>query len=298
MQNEIDIYNSIVADAEDALDDLPEVADFIGDEIMKAKLDSKNAVHCAFSPSKSNGWVVCPAYLDRSAQWGGSPEPAIRGTIVHHFMSRVINLLKTATAEKRYPKELDMIMCGVFSRPEWLSPIGVSSARALIKKLLELGIGDTESEVFIMSPTYGDPNKNLRFGGSIDALHIKGDGKSAEIHIYDLKTGRHPVSPDCWQLKCYALLVQERLVKEGYKDFKYTMGIAQDGRLSEFSPLNRKHIEDKFIKIIETMDVYRDVYLKNGLNVEINDERDSGFGECFNPCSYCRFCKGCYKGGF
>lgn len=281
--------------------ELPECGDatsFVADEIFKAKHDSDNAVHCFFSPSKSNGWVSCPAYLDRSKQWDGTKEPAIRGTIVHHFLSRAIEYLKSG----KYSREFDWITSIVLQRPDWLSEAGVNSVIALLKKVIELGIEETQSEVFLMSPELGVPNKNLRFGGSIDILHIKEKkGPSgvmyADVHIYDLKTGKNPVSPNCWQLKCYALLVRDWLfeTRRHLSYCSFTLGIAQDGKVNEYDFSNVQTQSEAYIKIKRTMNIYETVYLKNRLNVEVNDELDSGFSECFNPCSYCRFCRGCYK---
>lgn len=280
---------------------LPECGDatsFVADEIFKAKHDSDKAVHCFFSPSKSNGWVSCPAYLDRAKQWDGTKEPAIRGTIVHHFLSRAIEYLKSG----KYSREFDWMTAIVFQRPDWLSETGVNSAIALLKRVVELGINDTQSEVFLLSPELGAPNKNLRFGGSIDILHIKEkEGPSgamyADIHIYDLKTGKNPVVPNCWQLKCYALLVRDWLLetREHISHCTFTLGIGQDGKVQECDFGNTQMQSENYMKIKRAMHLYNDVYLKNKLNVEINDEVDSGFPECFNPCPYCRFCRGCYK---
>ena len=273
---------------------------FVADEIFKAKFDSEKGVHCFFSPSKSNGWVTCPAYLDRAKKWEGSNEPAIRGTIVHHFLSRAIEYLKS----KKNFVELDFISHIVFQNPEWLSVPGVNSALELIKKVIELGIDETQSEVFILSPTLGIPNKNLRFGGSIDVLHIKEHESNdkriwAHIHIYDLKTGKNIVHPNSWQLKCYALLVRDFLleVKPYLSHLIFTLGIAQDGKISEYEFSDEQIQSSEFVKIKRAMNCYDKVYIGNRLNVEINDELDSGFPECFNPCSYCRFCRGCYKAG-
>ena len=209
-----EIAQGMVTKFKELLPECGDAASFVADEIFKAKHDSDKAVHCFFSPSKSNGWVSCPAYLDRAKQWDGTKEPAIRGTIVHHFLSRAIEYLKSG----KYSREFDWITAIVFQRPDWLSETGVNSAIALLKRVVELGINDTQSEVFLLSPELGTPNKNLRFGGSIDILHIKEkEGPSgamyADVHIYDLKTGKNPVVPNCWQLKCYALLVTFRTVR-------------------------------------------------------------------------------------
>lgn len=272
-----------------------EETDFITNEIFLAKRDSDKAVHCFFSPSKSNGWMACPAYLDRSKQWDGSKEPAIRGTIVHHFLSRAINLLKSG----KYSKELDCITNLVFNNPKWISGAGVESTLELLKKVTELGVSNVESEVFLMSDVLGIPNKNLRFGGSIDVLGIKINGDVATVNIYDLKTGKNPVSPNCWQLKCYALLVQEFLIKtKKARTCNFMLGISQNGKLSEIQFSDPKEKESHFTKIAETMRIYENVYLKNHLNVGIDDCKDSEFEKCFSPCSYCRFCKGCFKREF
>ena len=293
-----EIAQGMVTKFKELLPECDEATSFVADEIFKAKYDSDNAVHCFFSPSKSNGWVSCPAYLDRSKQWDGTKEPAIRGTIVHHFLSKAIGYLK----QKEYSKQFDWITAIVLQRPDWLSEAGVNSALALLKKVVELGVDDTQSEVFLMSPDLGMPNKNLRFGGSIDVLHIKecespSEAMYADVHIYDLKTGKNPVSPNCWQLKCYALLVRDWLIetRPHLSHCEFTLGIAQDGRILEhdFSSVQTQH--EAFVEIKMAMHIYTDIYLKNHLNVEINDEVDSGFQECFNPCSYCRFCRGCYK---
>ena len=181
---------------------------------------------------------------------------------------------------------------------------GVNSALELIKKVIELGIDETQSEVFILSPTLGIPNKNLRFGGSIDVLHIKEHESRdkriwAHVHIYDLKTGKNIVHPNSWQLKCYALLVRDFLmeVKPYLSHFVFTLGIAQDGKISECEFSDEQVQSSEFVKIKRAMNCYDKVYIGNRLNVEINDELDSGFSECFNPCPYCRFCRGCYKAG-
>ena len=272
---------------------------FVADEIFKAKFDSEKGVHCFFSPSKSNGWVTCPAYLDRAKKWEGSNEPAIRGTIVHHFLSRVIEYLKS----KKNFVELDFISHIVFQNPEWLSVPGVNSALELIKKVIELGIDETQSEVFILSPALGVPNKNLRFGGSIDVLHIKEDvdcngKKFANVYIYDLKTGKNIVHANSWQLKCYAILVRDLLKVDKKVNYcNFTLGIAQNGKIDECAFSIQDEQEHAFNKIKESMEIYDKVYMENHLNVEIDDERDSGFSECFNPCPYCRFCRGCYKTG-
>ena len=293
-----EIAQDMVAKFKELLPECGEATSFVADEIFKAKYDSDKAVHCFFSPSKSNGWVSCPAYLDRSKQWDGSKEPAVRGTIVHHFLSRAIGYLKSG----KYSHEFDWITAVVFQRPDWLSVPGVNSAIALLKRVIELGIDDTQSEVFLLSPELGEPNKNLRFGGSIDILHIKEcespTGTTyADIHIYDLKTGKNPVSPNSWQLKCYALLVRDWLLKtKPYLSFcEFTLGIGQDGRILEHDFSNVQAQSESYITIKRAMHTYSEVYLKNHLNVEINDEVDSAFQECFNPCSYCRFCRGCYK---
>lgn len=293
-----EIAKEMMSKFERELPECGEGAEFIADEIFKAKFDSDKAVHCFFSPSKSNGWVACPAYLDRAKQWDGTKEPAIRGTIAHHFLSRAISYLKS----NKYAREFDWITALVFQRPEWLTEPGIASVLALLKRVIELGTSHTQSEVFLMSPDLGIPNSNKRFGGSIDILHIE-ERKSpagplyADVHIYDLKTGRNPVSPNCWQLKCYALLVRDWLLEtRGYLSHcEFTLGISQDGRVSEFDFSNTKTQAEAFMTIKRAMGIYQTVYLKNRLNVEINDEVDSGFGECFNPCSYCRFCRGCYK---
>lgn len=295
------IYNEIALGMtekfKELLPECSEGAEFVADEIFKAKYDSCKAVHCFFSPSKSNGWVPCPAYLDRSKQWDGSNEPAIRGTIVHHFLSKAIEYLKSG----KYSREFDWITALVFQRPDWLSVPGVESAITLLKKVVELGIDGTQSEVFLLSPDLGVPNKNLRFGGSIDILHIKEcespTGAYAEVHIYDLKTGKNPVSPTCWQLKCYALLVRDWLLDtRPYLSYcTFTLGISQNGKIEETDFSNCQTQAEAFVKIKRAMSIYDKVYMENHLNVEINDEVDSGFSECFNPCSYCRFCRGCYK---
>lgn len=274
--------------------------DFIATEIFKAKFESDGATHCFFSPSKSNGWATCPAYLDRAKQWDGSKEPAIRGTIVHHFLSKVINYLKAGV----YSREMDWVTAFVLQNPDWISEQGVASVMALLNRVLELGIENAQSEVFLLSPTLGVPNKNMRFGGSIDVLHITesdspSGAKYADVHIYDLKTGKNPVSPNSWQLKCYALLVRDYLMEtRPYLDHcTFTLGIAQDGKVYEHDLSNVKTQSVEFVKIKRAMHCYSEVYLKNHLNVEINDEVDSGFPECFNTCPYCRFCRGCYKRG-
>ena len=301
-RTEEQIYTEIAQDMvtkfKELLPECGEATSFVADEIFKAKYDSDKAVHCFFSPSKSNGWVSCPAYLDRSKQWDGSKEPAVRGTIVHHFLSRAIGYLKSG----KYSREFDWITAIVFQRPDWLSVPGVNSAIALLKRVIELGIDGTQSEVFLLSPELGEPNKNLRFGGSIDILHIKEcesptGATYADIHIYDLKTGKNQVSPNSWQLKCYALLVRDWLLKtKPYLSFcEFTLGIGQDGRILEHDFSNVQTQSESYITIKRAMHTYSEVYLKNHLNVEINDEVDSTFQECFNPCSYCRFCRGCYK---
>lgn len=303
-RSEDDIYNEIAKEMINTFSEkFPECEkgiDFIADEIFKAKRDSDNAVHCFFSPSKSNGWVSCPAYLDRSKQWDGSKEPAIRGTIVHHFLSRIIGYIK----DNKYSREMDFVTAFVLQRPGWISEPGVASVIALLSKVIELGIDDVQSEVFLLSPELGMPNKNMRFGGSIDVLHIKelespSGSTYADVHIYDLKTGKNPVSPNSWQLKCYALLVRDWILETrphiGYCTF--TLGIAQDGKILEHDFSNVQTQSEAYVSIKRAMKCYTDVYLKNRLNVEINDEVDSGFPECFNPCSYCRFCRGCYKRG-
>lgn len=76
----------------------------------------------------------------------------------------------------------------------------------------------------------------------------------------------------------------------------FTLGIAQDGKVYEHDFSNVKTQSEEFVKIKRAMHCYSEVYIKNRL-VEINDEVDSGFPECFNPCPYCRFCRGCYKRG-
>lgn len=280
-----EIYNEI---AENYLQ-TDGASEYIADEIFRAKFDSDNAVHCFFSPSKSNGWAVCPAYLDRAKQWGGTKEPAIRGTITHHFLSKCVNMLRG----EKFSRELDTIMSEVIQKSDWLSPAGVDSVRVLLSRCIDLGIGKTWSEVFLISPTLGIPNKNLRFGGSIDILHIKAnyDG-SADTHIYDLKTGKHVVSPNCWQLKCYALLVKEFFK---FKHHNFTLGIAQNGKLSEYSFSNLQEQQDAFDHIKEAMDIYNEEYLGNRLNVDIDDAKDMEHDCCFQPCQYCRFCKGCFK---
>lgn len=293
-----EIAQGMVTKFKELLPECDDATSFVADEIFKAKYDSDNAVHCFFSPSKSNGWVSCPAYLDRAKQWDGTKEPAIRGTIVHHFLSRAIGYLKG----KEYSRQFDWITAIVLQRPDWLSEAGVNSALALLKKVVELGVDDTQSEVFLMSPDLGMPNKNLRFGGSIDVLHIKecespSEEMYADVHIYDLKTGKNPVSPNCWQLKCYALLVRDWLLetRKHISHCTFTLGIAQDGRILEHDFSNVRTQFEAFVTIKKAMHIYTDVYLKNRLNVKINDEVDSGFQECFNPCPYCRFCRGCYK---
>lgn len=295
-----EIAQGMVTKFKELLPECGDAASFVADEIFKAKYDSDNAVHCFFSPSKSNGWVSCPAYLDRSKQWDGTKEPAIRGTIVHHFLSKAIEYLKSGV----YSKEFDWITAIVFQHPDWLSEPGVNSVIALLKKVIELGVGGVRSEVFLLSPDCGVPNKNLRFGGSIDILHIKVHDEFespsgvpwADIHIYDLKTGKNPVSPNCWQLKCYALLVRDWMLEEyGITQCSFTLGIAQDGKIAEHDFSNNLVQSEAFMKIKRAMYLYDKVYMENRLNVEINDEVDSAFQECFNPCPYCRFCRGCYK---
>lgn len=301
-RSEEQIYSEIAKEMLDTFSEkfqeCEEGIDFIANEIFKAKKDSDDAVHCFFSPSKSNGWVSCPAYLDRAKQWEGSKEPAIRGTIVHHFLSRIIGYLKS----NKYSREMDWVTAFVLQRPSWISDIGVRSVISLLKKVMELGVDDVQSEVFLLSPDLGMPNRNLRFGGSIDVLHIKElesptGAKYADVHIYDLKTGKNPVSPNSWQLKCYALLVRDWLLETrphlAYCSF--TLGIAQDGQVIEHDFSNVQTQSEAYVTIKRAMKCYTDVYLKNHLNVEISDERDSGFSECFNPCPYCRFCRGCYK---
>lgn len=301
-RSEEQIYSEIAKEMLDTFSEkfqeCEEGIDFIANEIFKAKKDSDDAVHCFFSPSKSNGWVSCPAYLDRAKQWEGSKEPAIRGTIVHHFLSRIIGYMKS----NKYSREMDWVTAFVLQRPSWISDIGIRSVISLLKKVIELGVDDVQSEVFLLSPDLGMPNRNLRFGGSIDVLHIKElesptEAKYADVHIYDLKTGKNPVSPNSWQLKCYALLVRDWLLETrphlAYCSF--TLGIAQDGQVIEHDFSNVQTQHEAYVSIKRAMKCYTDVYLKNRINVEINDEVDSGFPECFNPCSYCRFCRGCYK---
>ena len=301
-RSEEQIYSEIAKEMLDTFSEkfqeCEEGIDFIANEIFKAKKDSDDAVHCFFSPSKSNGWVSCPAYLDRAKQWEGSKEPAIRGTIVHHFLSRIIGYMKS----NKYSREMDWATAFVLQRPSWISDIGIRSVISLLKKVIELGVDDVQSEVFLLSPDLGMPNRNLRFGGSIDVLHIKElesptEAKYADVHIYDLKTGKNPVSPNSWQLKCYALLVRDWLLETrphlAYCSF--TLGIAQDGQVIEHDFSNVQTQHEAYVSIKRAMKCYTDVYLKNRINVEINDEVDSGFPECFNPCSYCRFCRGCYK---
>ena len=291
-----EIAQGMISKFEELLPECGDATSFIADEIFKAKYDSDKAVHCFFSPSKSNGWVSCPAYLDRAKQWDGSKEPAIRGTIVHHFLSRAIEYLKS----NLYSREFDWITAIVFQRPDWISEPGVASVIELLKRVIELGVENVQSEVFIMSQDIGVPNKNLRFGGSIDVLHIMekkdADGtKYADVHIYDLKTGKNQVSPNCWQLKCYALLVRDMLMSKGSAYCEFTLGIAQDGKILEHPFFNLQTQAEAFIRIKRAIDIYQKVYIANHLNVEVNDEVDSGFPECFEPCSYCRFCRGCYK---
>lgn len=303
-RSEEQIYSEIAKGMTDTFSEkFPECGkgiDFIADEIFRAKKDSDNAVHCFFSPSKSNGWVSCPAYLDRAKQWDGTKEPAIRGTIVHYFLSRIIGYMKS----NKYSKEMDFVTAFVLQRPEWISEPGVASVIALLSKVMELGVDNVQSEVFLLSPKLGIPNKNMRFGGSIDVLHIKecespSGVTYADVHIYDLKTGKNPVSPNCWQLKCYALLVRDWILetRPHINHCTFTLGIAQDGRILEHDFSNVQTQSEAYIQICRAMFIYETVYLKNHLNVEINDEVDSGFSECFNPCSYCRFCRGCYKRG-
>lgn len=307
-----EIAQSMLEKFKEELPECEEGAQYIADEIFKSKRESDNAVHCFFSPSKSNGWVACPAYLDRSKQWDGSKEPAIRGTIVHHFLSKAINNLLS----KGYSREFDWITALVFQRSEWLSEVGVESVLSLLNRIVQLnmseGFKDIRSEVFLISPDLGEPNKNLRFGGSIDVLCIKIEETDAEafranVHIYDLKTGKNIVKPDCTQLKCYSLLVRDLLLSsepnvllsEEYAGkiayCKFTLGIAQNGKVEEFEFHNVEQQAKEFMKIKRAMNIYNDIYLRNNLNVEINGEVDSGFSECFNPCPYCRFCRGCYK---
>jgi hypothetical protein len=290
------IARNMIEKFEKMLPECGEASNFIADEIFKAKFDSDNAVHCFFSPSKSNGWVECPAYLDRQKQWDGSHEPAIRGTITHHFLSRAIGFLK----EKVYSRKFDYITSLVFQNPDWLTEDGVRSVIALLARVLELGIDHASSEVFIMSDVLGNPNKNLRFGGSIDVLHVvpKKDLNGTDyvdVHIYDLKTGKHIVSPDCWQLKCYALLVRDFYVDRGIASYcNFTLGIAQNGNVKEVEFINQQKQAEAFVRIKRAMVGY-ETYMKQNLNIAINDEVDSAFPELFKPCPYCRFCKGCYK---
>lgn len=288
-KTEEEIYNEI---AENYLQ-TEGASEYIADEIFRAKFDSDHAVHCFFSPSKSNGWAVCPAYLDRAKQWDVTKEPAIRGTITHHFLSKCVNMLKGA----KFDRELDTIMSEVLEKSDWLSPAGVDSVRVLLSRCVELGIDKTWSEVFVMSPTLGMPNQNLRFGGSIDVLHIKSCidkdcVEYADTHIYDLKTGKHVVSPNCWQLKCYAMLVQERF---NFAYHKFTLGIAQNGKLTEYDFSDVREQDTAFLHIKNAMNIYGKEYLGNRLNVDIDDARDMEHGSCFQPCQYCRFCKGCFK---
>lgn len=268
-------------------------ADFIMGEMDAALLDSKNAVHCFFSPSKSNGWVVCPAYLSRQQAWNGSKEPAVRGTIMHHFLSRTINQMK----DHGFDSDVDTINYLVFQSPEWLSDAGAKSVLALLSRIAELGFDKTLSEVFLVSEKLGYPNKNLLFGGSIDVLIIDRnvDGKSAKCYLYDLKTGKHPVSPNAWQLKCYALLVTEWLERsEGITRVAFELGIAQNGKLSVTDFSDEEEQNAAYAKIKEAISTYVCTYKLNNLD-EADDDTCKVFQNCFAPNSYCRFCKGCYK---
>ena len=299
VRTEEEIYSSIAEDFIARFPDDPE-ADQICDEIFKAKFDSDNAVHCFFSPSKSNGWVPCTAYLDRAKQWDGSKEPAIRGTIAHHFLSKMINNIKAKLFDP-----IDLHTYYVFRSPQWLSEPGIDSAKELLCKCAALGFDNVESEVFLMSDNFGIPNKNLRFGGSIDVLSIIKDTEEHEkpwfrVWIYDLKTGKHVVNPNCWQLKCYALLVWEKIAKDnGFKEddefyVEFTLGISQNSTVREYWFGDPEEQQKAFVKIHDAFTRYKK-YLKHNLNVGIDDERDSCFPDCFCPNDYCRFCRGCYK---
>lgn len=283
MYSDEEIYESIARDAQEELgigEDDP-----IIDEIFKAKEDSNNAVHCFFSPSKSNGWAICPAYLARATQWKGSNEPAIRGTITHHFMSRAINLIKESTDFDF----LDRIRWAVFGgNRKWLSRDGVNSAAALITVCG--GFFDwqnVQSEVFLLSDTLGIPNKNLRFGGSIDILYI--NEKVKNVWVMDLKTGKHPVSPNSWQLKCYAMLVREKLLNhiKGLEDWEYVLGIGQGGMVSRVTISNNEldYAEKRIREVSELYEKYRE-----------HEGADEEIPECFHENPYCRFCKGCFRG--
>lgn len=261
---------------------------FIISEIYEAMKDSENAIHCFFSPSKSNGWAICPAYLDRQKAWAGSNEAAIRGTITHHFMSRIINLLKKPKTKEDYEK-IDLIIWGVLHHGDWLTKSGVDSARVLISKCVKLGLETTTSEIFLMSDRLGEPNRNLRFGGSIDLLNV--DKEHSTVYIYDLKTGKHEVDPNCWQLKCYAGLVREKI--EDARDCKkFVLGIGQNGKIKECE-IGNEELDCAMRQVKKAMEGYRD-YVDNDLN-EVIVEVEQKFDHCFHENPYCRFCKGCYK---
>lgn len=286
---EEDVYVNIVRDLEREFGG--DETTKLGGEIFRAKFEAKKAVHCFFSPSKSTGWARCAAYLERSKQWNGNPEPAVRGTIIHKMLSLVLSALKGDKGCCDF-RVLDDIMWYVFGNPDWLGRPGVMSALCLIEEAICLGLNKIQSEKFIMSPTLGLLQSGKRFGGSIDMLYL--DEEKGVIGIYDLKTGRHPVSPNSPQLMCYAMLAADEFGRE--KDWNFVLGIAQDGELKKIEVSHeeflskRKSIEQQF----ERYKKYKQLSLDDE-KIFMDESVESEGADCFCPGDYCRFCKGCYK---
>ena len=292
------------------------------DIIKSAIKDSAGSIHYKYSPSKSVGWMECAAYMDRATQWGGSKEPAIRGTFAHYILERlmlVLGLAHSDGSETYTEDELTDLSWFVYKRPDLVSPHGmasVSAAITLADSVRQSSGFDWWVELLFTDDRITDVNTGKTLlGGSIDLLHIDPMGK--HIRVYDLKTGKNKVHPKSWQLKLYMMLTVYNLFIRGnktkeimeilyhlglndlgdYHDFTFEVGVVQDGKYD--SILHTGDDIDNMYKsvIIQESKIKR--YEKLGLKMlkgTPNDEVECmKYPDLFEPNEQCRFCSGCYK---
>lgn len=292
-------------------------------DVIKAAIsDSAGSVHYKYSPSKSVGWMECAAYMDRATQWGGSKEPAIRGTFAHYILERLMLILGLAHDDYDWPysqDELTDLSWFVYTRPDLVSPHGMASVAAAITladSVRQSSGFDWWVELLFTDDRIKDfkTGKTL-FGGSIDLLHI--DPINKHIRVFDLKTGKHKVHPKSWQLKLYmALTVYNLFIKDNrtkevmgilqhlglgnlgdYHDWKFEVGVVQDGKCDSIL-FTGDDIDNMYKSvIIQESKIKR--YEKLGLKMLVgtpNDEVECRkYPELFEPNEQCRFCSGCYK---
>lgn len=333
--NETFVWNYLIDEIKD-VENTDEYIERYGDSLIvkpetiinDAWESNRASSHYKFSPSKSPGWAICAAYMDRAVQWNGSREPAIRGTFGHYILERLLLALGLSETEiseseaKKLSDELPTLMWFLYERPDLVIKTGVPAILAAIKYADEIKV-DTGfgwwSELSFCNPTITDEDGGVVFGGSIDMLHVDPIGKV--IRVLDLKTGKHMVSPESWQLRCYGMLtvfnlqrgskeptvttvtarMAERFGSEDIigdpNDYRFIIGVAQAGKiiLTEYSYSDIMAFEGIVKQQIIRVDEYKREGLRLMKGTAGGDEECKKFPHLFERNPQCRFCSGCYK---